>query len=81
MGISDPGIDKLINKIIFSENRDELIAATKAMDRVLLANNFIVPTYTLRASRIAYWDRFSHPEELPTYSIGFPDVWWSKSAN
>lgn len=81
MGISDPGIDKLINMIIFSENRDELIAATKAMDRVLLANNFIVPTYTLRASRIAYWDRFSHPEELPTYSIGFPDVWWSKSAN
>jgi microcin C transport system substrate-binding protein len=81
MGVSNPAIDKLIGQIIFSKDRDELIAVTKAMDRVLLANHFIVPTYTLRASRIAYWDRFTHPTELPTYSIGFPDVWWSKSAN
>lgn len=79
IGISDPAIDSLIDKIIFSDDRDELIAVTKALDRVLLANHFAVPTYTLRASRIAYWDRFDHPEELPTYSIGFPDVWWSKS--
>lgn len=80
VGISDPAIDKLIEKIIFAPDREELVALTKALDRVLLANNFVIPTYTLRASRIAYWDRFGHPEELPTYSIGFPDIWWSKSA-
>jgi microcin C transport system substrate-binding protein len=30
----------------------------------------------LRANRVARWDRFSHPEPLPTYSDGFPTLWW-----
>lgn len=75
-GIDDPGIDALIEKIIFADDRDTLIAATKALDRVLLANHFVVPSYTATNSRIARWDRFSHPETLPKYSIGFPTVWW-----
>ncbi|MEW7007302.1 extracellular solute-binding protein [Lentilitoribacter sp. EG35] len=79
-GISNPAIDKLIQKIIFAENRDELVATTKALDRVLLANDYIIPSYTIRASRIAYWDKFERLDELPKYSIGFPTVWWSKSA-
>lgn len=75
-GIDDPGIDALIEKIIFADDRDTLIATTKALDRVLLANHFVVPSYTATNSRIARWDRFSHPETLPKYSIGFPTVWW-----
>lgn len=77
-GISDPAIDVLIKKVIFAPSQDELAAATKALDRVLLAGHHVVPTYTLRASRIAYWDRFERPAALPAYSIGFPDVWWAK---
>ncbi|CAH0339011.1 extracellular solute-binding protein [Rhizobium sp. CECT 9324] len=77
-GISDPGIDKLINQIIFAKDRDTLIPTVKALDRVLLASNYTLPTYTLRSSRIAYWDKFDHAE-LPTYGIGFPSIWWSKS--
>lgn len=75
-GISDKGIDALIDKIIFADDRETIIAATRALDRVLLAHHFVTPTYTLRRSRIARWDRFSHPEELPEFSIGFPTVWW-----
>ncbi|MHB1101193.1 MAG: extracellular solute-binding protein [Devosia sp.] len=75
-GIADPGVDALIDKIIFADDRATLEAATKALDRLLLANYFVVPTYTLRKSRIARWDRFSHPEVLPEFSIGFPTVWW-----
>ncbi|MHB1109793.1 MAG: extracellular solute-binding protein, partial [Devosia sp.] len=75
-GIADPGVDALIDKIIFADDRATLEAATKALDRLLLANYFVVPTYTLRKSRIARWDRFSHPEALPEFSIGFPTVWW-----
>ena len=80
-GISDPGIDMLIKKVIFAQNADELKAATKALDRVLLAGHYVVPGYTLRASRLAYWDKFDRPKELPEYSIGFPDVWWAKGAS
>ncbi len=79
-GISDPGVDALVRKVIFAKDREELAAATKALDRVLLAGNYIVPGYTLRAARIAYWDKFDRPDELPKYSTGFPDIWWSKSA-
>ncbi len=79
-GISDPGIDQLVKKVIAAGTPEELKAATHALDRVLLAHDFVVPTYTLRASRIAYWDRLMHPAELPKYSVGFPDVWWSKPA-
>ncbi|MDC9823712.1 extracellular solute-binding protein [Devosia sp. ZB163] len=75
-GIKDPGIDALIDKIIFADDRETLIATTRALDRVLLAHNFVTPSYTLRRARIARWDRFSHPDELPEFSIGFPTIWW-----
>lgn len=75
-GIADPGIDALIEKIIFSEGREALVAATRALDRVLLANHFVVPTYAPVDARIAHWDRFSHPEKLPEFAIGFPAIWW-----
>ena len=75
-GIADPGIDALIDKVIFATDRDTLEAATKALDRVLLANHYVVPSYTLRTARVARWDRFSHPEVLPEFGIGFPTTWW-----
>ena len=78
--IKTPGIDQLVKKVIAAGTPEELKAATHALDRVLLAHDFVVPTYTLRASRIAYWDRLMRPAELPKYSVGFPDVWWSKPA-
>lgn len=77
-GISDPGIDKLIQRVIFSTDRDDHIAAVKALDRVLLHHRFVVPSYTTRDARIAYWDKFDRPRELPYYSVGFPTVWWAK---
>ena len=57
-------------------NRDDLIAATKALDRVLLWNHYLVPGWTLRKARVARWDRYAHPDPLPEYSIGFPTFWW-----
>ena len=79
-GVADPGVDALINDIVFAKDRDALIAATHALDRVLLANAYIVPSYTNRNDRIARWDRFGHPENLPKYSIGFPEIWWYDEA-
>ncbi|MBN8997177.1 MAG: ABC transporter substrate-binding protein [Rhizobiales bacterium] len=75
-GIRNPAVDALIQKVILAPNRDDLIAATKALDRVLLWNSYVVPGWTLRAARVARWDRFSHPDPLPEYSIGFPTIWW-----
>jgi microcin C transport system substrate-binding protein len=75
IGIADPGIDALIDKIIFADDRETLEAATRALDRVLLANHFLVPSYTILSTRLARWNRFSHAE-LPEFSSGFPTIWW-----
>lgn len=80
VGIADPGIDALIEKVIFAKDRQTLVAATKALDRVLLAHHYVVPLYYKKDATIAYWDKFGRPAELPKYAIGFPDIWWSKAA-
>lgn len=79
-GIADPGVDALIDKIIAADDRATQEAAVKALDRTLLHHNYVVPSYTLRNSRIARWDRFSHPETLPEFSSGFPTIWWFDEA-
>jgi microcin C transport system substrate-binding protein len=76
-GIKNPAIDTLIDRIIFAKDRAELVAACKAMDRVLLWNFYVVPQFTYGFQRYARWDRFSHPEPLPQYGVsGFPSLWW-----
>ena len=76
MGVKDPAVDKLIDHVILAKDRGELIAATKALDRVLLWNHFLVPNWFLSASRLAYWDKFRHPEKGPSQDPGFLSVWW-----
>ena len=76
-GIKNPAVDALIERIIFAKDRNEQIAACKAMDRVLLWNVYCVPHFNYGFQRYARWDRFSHPEPLPKYGVSaFPDVWW-----
>lgn len=79
-GIADPAIDELIRRVIFAPNREELVATTHALDRVLLAHQYVIPLFYSRAQRIAYWNSLARPQELPYYGLGFPDVWWSKNA-
>ncbi|MFO1184851.1 MAG: extracellular solute-binding protein [Bauldia sp.] len=78
--IQNPAIDTIIQKIIFAKDRDDLVAATKALDRVLLWNQYVVPGWTLLAARTARWDRYSHAEPLPEHGIGFPTIWWYDEA-
>jgi microcin C transport system substrate-binding protein len=80
-GIKDPGIDALIERIIFANDRAELVAATRALDRVLLAHEFVVPQWSSRVTRTARWNRFGRPERLPEYGgSGFPTIWWYDEA-
>jgi microcin C transport system substrate-binding protein len=75
-GIKNPAVDALIDKVIFATDRAELVAATKALDRVLLWNFYVVPQFTYGFSRYARWDRFGHAE-LPKYArSGLPSLWW-----
>jgi len=77
VGIKNPAVDTLIGRVIFAKDRAELVAATRALDRVLLWNNYVVPQFTLDKSRTARWDRFNRHDPLPKYgAAAFPTVWW-----
>ena len=77
VGIKNPAIDKLIDRVIFAKDRDGLVAATKALDRVLLWNHYVVPQWNYPKVRTARWDRFGRPAELPKYGLSaFPTIWW-----
>jgi microcin C transport system substrate-binding protein len=81
IGIKNLAVDKLVDRVVFAKSREELVAATKALDRVLLWNNYVVPQWSNDKLRTARWDRFSHPDKLPEYGASaFPTVWWWDAA-
>jgi microcin C transport system substrate-binding protein len=76
IGIKSPVVDALIEKIIFADTRKDQLTATHALDRVLLWNHYVVPQWHAPHERLAYWTGLSHPDPMPKFSIGFPDIWW-----
>jgi microcin C transport system substrate-binding protein len=77
VGIKNPAVDAMIERVIFAKSRADLVAATKALDRVLLWNDYVVPQWTYGKIRSARWDRFGRPEMMPKYGMsGFPSIWW-----
>jgi microcin C transport system substrate-binding protein len=77
IGIKNPAVDAMIERIVLAKSYDDLAAAAKALDRVLLWNNYVVPQWSFNKLRTARWDRFSHPDPLPKYGISaFPALWW-----
>lgn len=76
IGVKDPVVDALIDKIIFAPDREALVTATRALDRVLLHSHYVVPQWYIRDFRIAYWDHLKHPETMSTVHHGFPYTWW-----
>jgi microcin C transport system substrate-binding protein len=79
-GIKNPVVDALIEKVIEAKTREDLITATKALDRVLLWNFYVIPQWHTDRFRIAYWDIFGRPAVNPPYGIPVADTWWVDQA-
>ena len=75
IGIKNYAIDGLIESLINAKDREELITITKALDRVLLWNYYVIPQWHISSYRVLYWDFFNQPLIKPKYSLGF-DTWW-----
>lgn len=76
IGIADPAVDELVRQVVTAENRDALVVASRALDRVLLWNYYVVPHFHSRTDKIVYWNRFGRPDTKPTLTTGFSDTWW-----
>jgi microcin C transport system substrate-binding protein len=79
-GIADAGVDSLITTVIQAQTREEKDASARALDRVLLAHHYVVPLFYSSTVQIAYSTKIVPPANFPEYSLGFPELWWSKSA-
>ena len=80
MGIKSPAVDKLIDRVVFAKDREELVAATHALDRVLLWNAYVVPQWYRGSDWIATWDVFGHPTKTPSQSVSAVRTWWMDEA-
>jgi microcin C transport system substrate-binding protein len=67
-------VDALIDKIITAPTREDLITATRALDRVLLWGHYVVPHWHIRYERVAYWNKFDRAED-PEYGVDL-FAWW-----
>ena len=75
IGIKNPAIDALIDKIIAAHDRKSLVTAVHALDRVLLWNHYVIPQWHVRNDRIAYWNKFGQPKITPKYGVALFS-WW-----
>jgi microcin C transport system substrate-binding protein len=78
MGIRNPVIDALVERIIAAPDRESQVAATRALDRVICWNYYMVPLYYAPGIPIAYWNRFGRPELEPKWlrMIWHMSTWW-----
>jgi microcin C transport system substrate-binding protein len=75
LGVKSKVIDALITELVHAKSRADLIAHTRALDRVLQYGYYVIPQFHIGAFRVAYWDKFRRPKIAPKYGIGFT-TWW-----
>ncbi len=77
IGLKDPAIDTLVEKLINADSRDELITRTRALDRTLLWGHYVIPNWHIKTWRVAYWNHLAHPSITPDSDVGLM-TWWHK---
>ena len=75
-GIKDPVVDALIAEVVGATDRATLVAAARALDRVLLWGHYMIPQWYKGAHHLVYWDKFGRPALKPRYARGVIDTWW-----
>ena len=75
IGIKNPAVDKLVAQLVAAPYREALVARTRALDRVLLWNHYVIPHWHLGIDRVAYWDKFGMPKVIPAQGVE-PFAWW-----
>ena len=76
-GIQNPAVDALIERIIAADTREDLVTATRALDRVLMWGFYVIPQWYTNETRVVYWNKFGMPKAQPMHGISLM-TWWAK---
>ncbi|MEL6168527.1 MAG: extracellular solute-binding protein [Pseudomonadota bacterium] len=79
MGVKSPAIEAMVDTMLNADDQETFIAATRALDRILVSGRYVVPAWHNPVARLAHAKELSYPETVPIYGdwIGFqPDLWW-----
>ena len=66
-GIVNKDVDKLVDKIVYSNTRQEMITASHLLDRILWNEFYLLPNWYINEHRVAFFDKFGMPNKLPKY--------------
>ena len=75
-GIQSEAADEMVMRVLNARSREELTAAQKALDRILLWNFDLIPLTALEGPRVIYWDKFGRPPFDAKFRTSFPEAWW-----
>ena len=75
MGVKSAAIDAMIAAMLEAREHDGFVAATRALDRVLMSGFYVVPLYHLPTQWVARWTRIAHPAETSLFGY-LPETWW-----
>ena len=74
-GIKSPAVDAMIEALLKAQDRDDFVSATRALDRVLLSGDYVIPLFYLPRQWVAHWNDLKRPEKTPLYGYQI-DSWW-----
>jgi microcin C transport system substrate-binding protein len=83
-GLKDPIVDNIVARVLAAKEWDDVVAATRALDRVLLNSYIVVPHWYSAKHRVAYRKNLAMPDNLPLYYQADPYIistWWEKDAS
>jgi peptide/nickel transport system substrate-binding protein len=74
-GVENPAADAMIQAMLAAKTEDEFVSAVRALDRVLLSGDYVIPLFFIPKQWVAYWTRLQHPETTPLFGYNV-DSWW-----
>jgi peptide/nickel transport system substrate-binding protein len=77
MGVKSPAVDAMIAAMLAATSRTDFVAATRALDRILLTGFYVVPLYFPPVQWVARWTRIEHPSHTSLFGY-LPETWWQK---
>jgi peptide/nickel transport system substrate-binding protein len=79
-GVQNPAADAMIAALLAAESSEEFVAAVRALDRVLLSGDYVIPLFHVPKQWVAYWARLAHANTIPLFGFNI-DTWWAADAD